>query len=272
VWEGCEPVFIDIEPNGFNIDASKIESAITPDVTGILATHCFGVPCNVAAIQEIARNHNLRVIYDAAHAFGTTVEGKSIFHFGDVSTCSFHATKIFHTIEGGAVFSNDVEVQQRIQYMRNFGHDGPEQFNGVGINGKNSEFHAAMGLVNLRYIENTLDRRRAQCSLYSELLGNIDIVLLDVTDQNWNCAYFPILFNSETECLSVKTKLERADIYPRRYFYPSLNTLNYLELMKCPRSESVAQRILCLPLFHLLRSDEIEYIVNLVKQGLGKAS
>ena len=268
VWEGCEPVFVDIEPDSFNIDASKIEAAITPDVTGIIATHCFGIPCDVQAIQKIADKHNLKVIYDAAHAFGTAVEGKSIFHFGDVSTCSFHATKVFHTIEGGAVFCRDAEVHQRIQYMRNFGHDGPEKFNGVGINGKNSEFHAAMGLVNLRYIDAILERRRVQSIQYFNQLSQLPLRLLDPNDHAWNCSYFPVVFENEATCLQVMNALNAQKIFPRRYFYPSLNRINnWVEITSCQTSEHTASVILCLPIFDEIKPEELNQISDVIRSS-----
>ena len=269
VWEGCEPVFVDIEPDGFNIDPSKIEAAITPNVTGIIATHCFGIPCDVHAIQKIADKHNLKVIYDAAHAFGTTLEGKSIFHFGDVSTCSFHATKVFHTIEGGAVFCKDADVHQRVQYMRNFGHDGPEKFNGVGINGKNSEFHAAMGLVNLNYLNDIFSRRKQQCTWYSSNLSrSTDLELPDVNADGWNYSYYPVIFPSEEACILVKSKLESTEIFPRRYFFPSLNLINQWSVRSCSTSESVASRILCLPLYHNMTEVDVQVITKLILRNL----
>ncbi|TVP43483.1 MAG: aminotransferase class I/II-fold pyridoxal phosphate-dependent enzyme, partial [Mongoliibacter sp.] len=149
VWEGCEPVFADIDSNTLNIDPLKIEELIDEDTQAILATHCFGNACEIDQIEKIAHKHGLKVIYDAAHCFGTKYKGESIFNFGDISTTSFHATKLFHTIEGGAIFSGNKELRKKVSFLRNFGHDGPEKFNGVGINGKNSEFHAAMGLCNL---------------------------------------------------------------------------------------------------------------------------
>lgn len=166
VWEGCEPVFVDIDSETLNINPALIEAAITEQTTGILATHVFGNPCDIEAIQAIADKHNLKVIYDAAHCFGTTYKGRSVFEFGDVSTTSFHATKLFHTVEGGAIFAKDEDLNYRMSRMRNFGHAGFEQYDGVGINGKNSEFHAAMGLCNLSHIENILKSRKDQCLLY----------------------------------------------------------------------------------------------------------
>ena len=268
IWEGCEPIYVDILSGGFNIDALKIEAAITPEVTGILATHCFGLPCDVEAIQAIADRHNLKVIYDAAHAFGTTINGKSIFEFGDISTCSFHATKPFHTVEGGMLVTKSPGLLHRMSKMRNFGHNGPETFDGVGINGKNSEFHAAMGIVNLRHIDNILETRRAQCILYTELLKNTGLIVPDVADLDWNCAYFPVLFKNEAECLAVKVELEKAEIFARRYFYPSLNTINDWGHNSCENSENIASRVLCFPLFHTLSSDEIKMVVRLTKSQI----
>ena len=160
VWEGCTPVYVDIDPNTLNIDPMKIEAAITPKTTAILATHCFGNPCDVDAIQTVADEHGLKVIYDGAHCFGTSYKGNSIYEYGDICTASFHATKLYHTVEGGGVFTKNKEIAQKISYLRNFGHDGPEKFDGFGINAKNSELHAAMGLVNLRYVNMILDRRK----------------------------------------------------------------------------------------------------------------
>ena len=268
VWEGCEPVYVDIEESGYNIDPEKIEAAITPEVTGIIATHCFGTPCDVEAIQIIADRHGLKVIYDAAHAFGTTVNGRSIFEFGDVSTCSMHATKLFHTVEGGSVSCRDEEVFRRISLMRNFGHNGPDQFDGVGINGKNSEIHAAMGIANWKYIEDILAQRRKIAQGYEEVLKNSNFLLPPIKNSEWNCSYYPVIFESEQQCLEVKGRLEQAKVFPRRYFYPSLNQINNWGTDNCPNSDSIASRILCLPVFHSLTSTEINTIGALLNKVL----
>jgi dTDP-4-amino-4,6-dideoxygalactose transaminase len=152
VWENCQPVFVDIDKNSLNIDAEKIEAAITKNTSAILATHVYGNPCEVDAIDKIAKKHHLKVIYDAAHAFGVEINGKSIFEYGDISTCSLHATKLYHSSEGGLIITKDPELLKKLAYIRNFGFDGPEKFAELGLNGKNSEFHAAMGLANLKYI------------------------------------------------------------------------------------------------------------------------
>src|SRR5690554_399320 len=172
VWEGCTPVFVDIDPESLNIDASKIEAAITPKTSGILATHVYGNPCDVLTIEKIAKKHNLKVIYDAAHAFGVEVYGKSIFEYGDISTCSLHATKLYHSIEGGLVISNTPILSQKLKYIRNFGISGFYEFAELGINGKNSEFHAAMGLVNLKYLGFICQKRLALSAYYDEILQN----------------------------------------------------------------------------------------------------
>lgn len=175
VWEGYYPVFVDIDPDTLNIDPAKIEDAITPKTSAIVATHVFGNPCDVEAIQEIAGRHGLKVIYDAAHCFGTTYKGESIFKWGNISTTSFHATKLFQTVEGGAVITKDPELAERMAYIRNFGHDGPGKFNGVGINGKNCELHAAMGLCNLKYIDEILSKHRKQCKVYDNFLNELEV-------------------------------------------------------------------------------------------------
>jgi dTDP-4-amino-4,6-dideoxygalactose transaminase len=194
VWEGCQPVFVDIDKATCNIDPKAIEAAITAKTSAILATHVYGNPCDVDAIAAIAKKHNLKVIYDAAHCFGTTYNGKSIFEYGDISTTSFHATKLFHTVEGGALFTNDKDLAHKISYMRNFGHNGQEAFWGVGINGKNSEFHAAMGVVNLRYAKAVLEKRKSQWRFYREKLS-AHMELLQLLDESgYNYSYFPVFF------------------------------------------------------------------------------
>ena len=265
VWEGCNPVFVDIDKDTLTIDPNKIEDAITPKTSAILATHVYGIPCDIEAIQAIADAKGLKVIYDAAHAFGVGYNGQSIFSFGDVSTTSFHATKLFHTIEGGAVFAKDPEVLRRLAYMRNFGHDGPEKFNGVGVNAKNSEFHAAMGLCNLKYIDDILKRREELCNYYDETLKNLEIQKPKIKDlENHNFAYYPIIFPSEEKLLMIVDKLKRKEIFPRRYFYPTLSTLNYVKNAKTPIADNIARRVLCLPLFHTLSNTEIQMIARLM--------
>ena len=262
VWEGCTPVFVDINPKTLNLDPSKIEEAIDEDTEAILATHCFGNPCDIDAIQSIAERFNLKVIYDAAHCFGTTYKGKSIFSYGDISTTSFHATKLFHSIEGGAVFTNNPDIVKKISFMRNFGHNGPEEFEGIGINAKNSEFHAAMGLVNLKYIDQILMNRKYLAFKYDEYLKGSDLSYPQVSKiSQANYSYYPIIFSSEKILLEVKKGLEACEVFPRRYFYPSLSKLDYVSGMT-PISDSVSRRILCLPLYYGLRDEEIRLVTR----------
>lgn len=266
VWENCTPVFVDINPGTLTIDPSKIEAAITERTTGILATHVYGNPCDIAAIAAIAERHQLKVIYDAAHCFGTRYQGRSVLEYGDVSTISFHATKLFHTVEGGAVVSTSAELTQRMARLRNFGHDGPEHFEGVGINGKNSEFHAAMGLAILPHVEEILQRRKTQHQYYRQKLQNLRVEYPQVlAGAEPNYAYFPIVFPTEAQLLRSVQELNHNYIYPRRYFYPSLNRLGYLtQTQDCPVSESIAARVLCLPLYHELTESEIELICRIL--------
>lgn len=268
VWEGCKPVFVDIEPSTLNINPDLIESAITNNTTGILVTHVYGNPCDIEAIQKIADAYSLKVIYDAAHCFGTKYKGRSVFEYGNISITSFHATKLFHTVEGGAVFAKDKEVHERLSYMRNFGHTGPDphNFDGVGINGKNSEFHAAMGLTNLKYIQQILENRKKQCKKYLELFSDNSVKTIKIQNGvEWNYAYFPIMFEDEEVLLEVKEKMEQADIYPRRYFYPSLDTLKYVSTNEVKVAKCISERILCLPLFDSLKEKHQNQIFFLIK-------
>lgn len=266
VWEGCKPIFVDIDPTSFNIDPKQIEAAITPATSAILATHVYGNPCDIDAIQAIAEKYKLKVIYDAAHCFGTLYKGKSVFTYGDISTTSFHATKLFHTIEGGAVFTMDPKLLRKMSYLRNFGHDGPENFAEVGINGKNSEFHAAMGLCNLKYIESIKSSRKKQSEQYTkQLMQHRDIHSIQITENSvFNYAYYPVVFSSEEVLLKVVAELQANWITPRRYFYPSLNTVEVYKSGHLKTSEDIAKRVLCLPLYHTLSTEEIDFVCRLI--------
>ncbi len=265
VWENCTPVFVDINPNNLTIDASKIEAEITSKTTCILATHVFGNPCDIDEIQRIAAKHNLKVIYDAAHCFGVQYKGKSIFEYGDISTCSFHATKLFHTGEGGAVFCKDSELFHKIYYSHNFGHNGPLEFHGLGINGKISELHAAMGLAVFPHLNEIISQRKNITELYDELLDFSKIKKIELREgTNWNHSYYPIVFKSSEELLIILEKLNNQNIFPRRYFYPSLNTIAYAKGNSMPISESIASRIICLPLYVGLKKDQIELISKII--------
>lgn len=265
VWENCTPVFVDIHPEYLTIDETKIEASITEKTTAILATHVFGNPCHVEAIEALAKKHQLKVIYDAAHAFGVTYNGTSIFDFGDVSTCSFHATKLFHTGEGGALFAKDKALQHQLFYSHNFGHDGPLAFHGLGINGKISELQAAMGLSVLPHMTTIVAERKRVVDFYNQHLNLHKIQTLKIrANTQWNYSYYPIIFKDETSLLEVQKALNAEQIFPRRYFYPSLNTVGYLKGVAMPTSESIASRILCLPLYVGLSEVALEKIVSIL--------
>lgn len=267
VWEGCKPVFVDIHPAYLTIDETQIEAAISSKTTAILATHVFGNPCAVEEIEVIAKKHNLKVIYDAAHCFGVTYKGKSIFNYGDVSTCSFHATKLFHTGEGGALFCKDDKLNNKLFYHHNFGHKGKENFQGLGVNAKMSELQAAMGLAVFEYVEEIIDNRKLSLAQYISKLK--DFKLIKIREQtDWNAAYLPIIFKTEDEVLKVIAVLNENEIYPRRYFYPSLDSLPYVVNGNCPISSDIASRVLCLPLFYGLKKEEISTICNLINSCL----
>lgn len=264
-WENCTPIFVDIHPEYLTIDETKIEAAITSKTSAILATHVFGNPCHIEAIEQIAKKYNLKVIYDAAHCFGVTYNGKSIFEYGDVSTCSFHATKIFHTGEGGCWITNNEDLHQKIYYHHNFGHKNQEEFLGLGTNAKMSELQAAMGLAVFEHLQEIFEGRKKVVQLYDGLFQSSIIQRLKIREKTiWNYHYYPVIFETEEKLLEVKDQLNALQIFPRRYFYPSLNTLPYLEYRHCQVSESVSKRVLCLPLYVGLEKEIIEQIVNIV--------
>lgn len=265
-WEGCVPVFVDIDPLTLTIDSSKIEDAITSNTSAILATHVYGNPCDIEKIENIANNYGLKVIYDAAHCFGVEYNKKSIVNYGDISTLSFHATKLFQTIEGGAIITQDQELAKKISYMRNFGHDGQEKFFGIGINGKNSEFHAAMGLCNLPEVQNIIQQRKKLCDLYDSFLFVGDEISRPQIRENtkYNYGYYPILLKDEKTLLAVQKQLNKNNIFPRRYFYPSLTTLPYVEKFNTPIATDISSRVLCLPLYDTLSSENVKKISYLI--------
>jgi dTDP-4-amino-4,6-dideoxygalactose transaminase len=267
VWENCKPVFVDINPLSLNIDPELIEAKITKQTTAILATHVFGNPCDIESLERIAQKHNLKVIYDAAHCFGTKYKNKSVFAYGDISTTSFHATKLFHTVEGGAVFTGSKILLKQLEVLRNFGHNGPDSFAGLGINGKNSEFHAAMGVLNLNYIQSILDQRKLLSERYSKNLVNFSCQYQLITDDTeYNYSYFPIILASEEHLKKVISVLNANRIFPRRYFYPSLNLLPYVnDTGDLNNSESISKRIICLPLYHTLNIEDVDYICMILK-------
>ena len=268
-WEGLKPVFADINPKTFNIDPAQIEAHINPNTSAIVPVHVFGNPCDVEAIQAIADKHKLKVVYDAAHAFGSEYEDQSVLNFGDISTLSFHSTKLFHTIEGGAVITNDDELAKKVRLMINFGISSPTSIESVGTNAKMNEFEAAMGLCVLDDVDTIRQRREDIWQVYTNELSNI------VELQQWNkhgknnCAYAPVLFENEDQLLKIEDKLKENDILPRRYFYPSLDTLSYLNSKQiCNNSRDIASRILCLPIYPELSNSNVGNIIQIIKKGV----
>jgi dTDP-4-amino-4,6-dideoxygalactose transaminase len=270
LWENCTPVFVDIEPETLTINADLIESFITNSTTAILATHVYGVPCDVEKIKKIAEKHHLKIIYDAAHSFGVKYKGTHLVNFGDVSTLSFHATKLFHTVEGGAILSNDSELLKKMYLYRSFGHTGNDYYS-IGINGKNSEIHAAMGLCILPKIEYLIEKRKNISALYDDELFKNNLIIKPVIRENteYNFAYYPVIFHSEKALLKVCEALNKENIFPRRYFYPSLNELPYLQNQNaCKVSEDISLRVLCLPIYDSLSDQEVQMISEIILRAL----
>jgi len=272
LWEGCEPVFVDIEAHTFCINPDLIEEAITEKTSAILATHVYGYPCDVVKIQQIADKHKIKVIYDAAHAFGVRLAGESILQHGDCSTLSFHATKLFHTAEGGAVVCKDAEVAKRVFLMMKFGHIGEEDYLDIGINAKMSELHAALGLCVLPKVQDIIASRKDCSGWYDERLKDSPLQRpVPPVSLEYNYGYYPIIFSSHDVMMRVRKTLLDNGIGPRRYFYPSLNTLPFLKpefKRACPISESISSRVLCLPLYVGLSKAEVEIICGLIRHTL----
>ena len=264
-WEGLNPVFADINPHTFNLAPENIEPLITERTSAIVPVHVFGNPCEVEAIQTIADKHNLKVIYDAAHAFGSQYKGQSVLNYGDISTLSFHATKLFHTIEGGAVITNDDELANKVRLMINFGIANPTQIDSVGTNAKMNEFEAAMGLCVLDEVETVkAGRQKVWLTYQKELQNRVEFQQWNEYSEN-NYAYAPVLFKSEVELLAIEAKLKQNNILPRRYFYPSLDTLGYLNNnQQCKHSRELSKKILCLPMFPGLEYLELSKVVNIL--------
>jgi len=264
LWERCTPVFVDIDENTLNIDPKEIEAAITPKTKAILAVHVFGNPCNVEAIQAIADKHNLKVIYDAAHAFAVRYKGKSILEYGNASALSFHATKLFHTIEGGGIVTKGDHVASKADLSSRFGHNGDNHIM-LGINAKASEFQAAMGLVNLKHIDGIIERRRLVTEQYDARLGGAVKRPIIQADTEYNFAYYPVILKNNDELERVMKALNAQDIFPRRYFHPSLNNLPYIHPKRPMKvSDDIASRILCLPFHDSLDLDIVNRISGIV--------
>lgn len=268
LWEQCTPVFADIRASDFCIDPTEIEKKITPRTQAILAVHVYGYPCDIPAIEKIAREHHLKVIYDAAHAFDVKLNGIPLCNFGDVSTLSFHATKLFHAVEGGAVISRYQDVREKVHLLRAFGHR-QDEYVSIGINGKQSEFHAAMGLVMLPKVKDFIEKRQKISKQYDELLKDLPLQRPVVPQGlDYNYAYYPVVFADEMAMLKCFSKLNEERIIPRRYFYPSLNRLPHLKADACPISEGIASRVLCLPLYSQLDSENVARIGRIVRESL----
>jgi len=265
VTNGLLPIFADIDPNSFNLNPKNIEKLITPNTSAILPVHVFGNACEVEEIEQIAKKHNLKVIYDAAHAFDVKYKDESILNYGDISTLSFHATKLFHTIEGGALIINDDEIVQKARYLINFGIKNAEEIPELGTNAKMNEFEAAMGLCVLDDIAEIKQKRKVVLENYRKELK--DLVQFQEQNENAteNYSYFPVVFESEEQLLKVQKALNGRDIFPRRYFYPSLDTLTYIEpKQECKVSRDISRRILCLPLYGSLELETIKIISKII--------
>lgn len=264
LWERCQPVYVDIEPDTLCMDPDKIEAAITGRTKAIMPVHVFGNPCDVERIEAIAKKHDLKVIYDAAHAFGVKYKGRTLLSYGDVATCSFHATKPFHTIEGGAIITHDKALSDKAELIKRFGHEG-DVHHMLGTNAKVSEFNAAMGLCNLKHIDDIIEKRRQVSAKYDGLLNGKfqKLVLREGTEHNY--AYYPVILADERELIRYKDALEKQNVFPRRYFYPALHKLEYVPSNEeFPVAEDIASRILCLPLYPDLEEETINKICEVL--------
>lgn len=274
LWNGIKPVFVDIDPNTLNLDPAKIEAAITPQTTAIMPVHCYGHPCDVEAIQKIADNYNLKVIYDAAHAFGVEDENGSVLKHGDLSVLSFHATKVFNTFEGGAIVCPDAKTKVRIDQLKNFGHVGEVTVVAPGINGKMSEFNAALGLLQLKYIDQALALRKKIDAAYREHLAGVKGIrcLNDSGQKIANYSYFPIMVEPGYPISrdDLYQKLKDYGIHPRRYFYPLISDFPMYRGLpsshreNLPVATAAAQQVLCLPIFPALEMSAIDEITHFI--------
>ena len=274
LWNGIKPVFVDIDSSTLNLDPAKIEAAITPQTTAIMPVHCYGHPCDVEAIQAIADNYNLKVIYDAAHAFGVQDCHGSILRAGDLSVLSFHATKVFNTFEGGAIVCHDAKTKIRIDQLKNFGHVGEVTVVAPGINGKMSEFNAALGLLQLKYVDQALARRKEIDVLYREKLKGVKGIycLKDAGEKVANYSYFPILVEADYPISrdDLYHKLKENNIHPRRYFYPLISEFPMYRghpsahRDNLPTATAVALKVLCLPIYPELETSQIDLITGMI--------
>ena len=265
-WEGCTPVFCDIDSDTLNIDTSKLEALITDNTVAIMPVHVFGNPCEVEKIEKIAKKHNLKVIYDAAHAIGTTYKGDSVLNYGDISAVSLHGTKVYNTAEGGACITPDAPTLKKINRIRFFGHDSNKDIVEDGLNGKMTEVHAALGLANLKYYDQVLIDRKQKYKCYLERLSvNKELQFQKIIDQGCNYAYLPVIFKNESTLIDVEKALNENGIYPRRYFYPALNTMeNIVDYVNMPVAEDISKRILALPLYLSLEKIDVDKICEII--------
>lgn len=274
-WNGIKPVFVDIDPSTGNIDPQKIEAAITPRTTAILPVHVYGKPCDTEAIQAIADKYGLKVIYDAAHAFGVEVNGESLLNAGDMSTLSFHATKVFNTIEGGAMVMHDEKTKQRIDYLKNFGFANEIEVVGPGINSKMDEIRSAYGLLNLKQVDSAIAARQEVAVAYREALRNVDGISFwdDMPGVRHNYSYFPIFVDAEKYGMTrdeLYMKMKDQGVWGRRYFYPLISEFSTYRGLESSRSENLpnahmmADTVICLPMHHALREEEINRIIDCI--------
>ncbi len=270
LWENCVPVFVDIDPETLNIDPNKIEAAISHRTVGIMPVHVFSNPCEVLAIESISKKHDLPVIYDAAHAVYVQHKGQSVFDYGDISTTSFHATKIFNTGEGGACFSSNDDLHMKLRRIRFFGYDEERNYAEDGTNGKMTEIHAALGLANLKYQGEVLRMRKATYELYHEILSDVeDLTWQKIDPKSYNYGYVPVIFSSEEQLLKVKEEMAKNQVFGRRYFYPALNQIRTCgPYSPAPISEDIAKRILCLPSAVNLPLEEVASIAKMIRKAL----
>jgi dTDP-4-amino-4,6-dideoxygalactose transaminase len=274
LWNGIKPVFVDVEPGTLNLDPKRIEAAITPQTTAIMPVHCYGHPCDVEAIQKIADNYNLRVIYDAAHAFGVEIESGSVLKYGDLSVLSFHATKVFNTFEGGAIICPDAKTKLRIDQLKNFGFVDETTVVAPGINGKMSEVNAAFGMLQLQNVDRAIERRKQIDEMYRALLADVRGIdcLQDAGETVANYSYFPVLVNDEYGLSrdGLYQKLKDAGIYARRYFYPLITDFPMYRGLPSAHRENLpvatraAQQVLCLPIYPNLSDDDVKRVAHLV--------
>lgn len=276
-WNGIKPVFVDIDPSTFNIDPAKIEAAITPKTTAIMPVHCYGRPCDIEAIKDIADKYGLKVIYDAAHAFGVEIDGKSVLNAGDLSTLSFHATKVYNTVEGGALVMHDEKMKTRIDQLKNFGFVNETTVVAPGINSKMDELRAAYGILNLHQVDKAIEARRHVASLYREALRNLPGITIfdDIPGVRHTYPYFPILINA-SEFGRTRDQLyfdmQKDNVFGRRYFYPLISTFStYRGLPSAsrenlPNAYHIADSVLCLPMHHALSEKDISRIISLVEK------